>query len=264
MPIGPPSQRPEPKSACTGKGAPIALTIVRELLRRGRWFTGLFQTFVAGKRGQAGASGSGTGAALAVAENARARRAAEKILITTVSACGTASSIPRAGNPPGTFPRREVDHEAPLVPALGRRADRSRAARSRVCPPVRGERRPRDHHPPEAGERNEPDPYDARSTSLFDLRPGRVPQLSPARAGREQEDGHRLHRQPIVEGDALRRDVQLPLRRAPHGDARILLGLLAPSPACSASRQAETGSGATRPSAIRHPASSPVRSERMR
>src|SRR4029453_14781785 len=65
IPTGPPSQSPDPKSAGTGSRAPIDRTIFREFERTGSLPTGLFQTFVPGKRGQVGASGSGRGAAVA-------------------------------------------------------------------------------------------------------------------------------------------------------------------------------------------------------
>ena len=74
MPIGPPSQRPEPKSAWTWRFAPMALTIRFELLRMGNLSTRLFQTLSAGKIAQSGAPGSGS--AEAGAARARAVSAA--------------------------------------------------------------------------------------------------------------------------------------------------------------------------------------------
>ena len=58
MPIGPPSQRPEPKSACTAQAAPIERTIVREFCRTGRLSTRLFQTFVLGRSGRSARPGA--------------------------------------------------------------------------------------------------------------------------------------------------------------------------------------------------------------
>ena len=61
IPIGAPSQSPEPKSAWTGSLAPIARTTFLEFERRGSLLTGLFQTFVSGKSGQPGRGGEGQG-----------------------------------------------------------------------------------------------------------------------------------------------------------------------------------------------------------
>jgi hypothetical protein len=99
MPIGPPSQSPDPKSACTGRLAPIERTIVREFDFRGSWPTGLFQTFVAGKSGQVGAPGSGTGAAVAGAGAAMTSAAPRRTTSLTISFStrSASGSIPRAG-----------------------------------------------------------------------------------------------------------------------------------------------------------------------
>src|SRR5918997_1774349 len=51
MPIGAPSQRPEPKSACTLSPAPIERTIASELGCTGRRSTRRFQWLSAGKTG---------------------------------------------------------------------------------------------------------------------------------------------------------------------------------------------------------------------
>lgn len=59
MPIGRPSQRPEPKSAWTFPPAPIDPTIADEFPATGRRSTRLFQTLEAGKTVHWGAPGSG-------------------------------------------------------------------------------------------------------------------------------------------------------------------------------------------------------------
>ena len=58
IPIGPPSQRPEPKSACMWSSAPIAATIRSDSAATGSLSTRWFQGLEAGKTGQAGACGS--------------------------------------------------------------------------------------------------------------------------------------------------------------------------------------------------------------
>ncbi len=62
MPIGPPSQRPDPKSAWTLSPAPIDPTIAEEFLATGSASTRLFQTLEAGKTGHCRAPGSGKAA----------------------------------------------------------------------------------------------------------------------------------------------------------------------------------------------------------
>src|SRR5215471_5146799 len=52
MPIGCPSQRPEPKSACTGESRPIAAIISAEFGATGSLSTRSFHGFEAGKTGQ--------------------------------------------------------------------------------------------------------------------------------------------------------------------------------------------------------------------
>src|SRR5947207_11723994 len=52
MPIGCPSQSPEPKSACTGSSSPIERIIAAELGATGSLSTRWFHGFVAGKIGQ--------------------------------------------------------------------------------------------------------------------------------------------------------------------------------------------------------------------
>src|SRR5579862_6411939 len=75
MPIGPPSQVPEPKSACTGAFKPIEAISWAEFAATGslstRWFHGLF----AGKTGQRGAAGSRSARAVEPASSASARTA---------------------------------------------------------------------------------------------------------------------------------------------------------------------------------------------
>src|SRR5215217_7344415 len=57
IPIGAPSQSPEPKSACTLPFAPIERTISSELAATGNASTRWFQAFDFGKTGQRGADG---------------------------------------------------------------------------------------------------------------------------------------------------------------------------------------------------------------
>ena len=57
IPIGPPSQSPEPKSACTWSPTPIERTIASESAATGSLSTRLFQRFEAGKTGHFGADG---------------------------------------------------------------------------------------------------------------------------------------------------------------------------------------------------------------
>ena len=72
IPIGPPSQSPEPKSAWTLSPAPIAATIAAELGATGSLSTRWFQGLVAGKTGQAGACGSRAAEATATPEREHA------------------------------------------------------------------------------------------------------------------------------------------------------------------------------------------------
>ena len=58
IPIGPPSQRPEPKSACMWSSTPIAATTRSEFGATGSLSTRWFQGLEAGKTGHAGAPGS--------------------------------------------------------------------------------------------------------------------------------------------------------------------------------------------------------------
>src|SRR5689334_20436611 len=77
MPIGPPSQVPEPKSACTAADAPMLATRVAELASTGSRDTSACHTLSAGKIGQvpaglaaadAGSDGAGWAAIRATAE----------------------------------------------------------------------------------------------------------------------------------------------------------------------------------------------------
>src|SRR5918996_354413 len=52
MPIGLPSQRPEPKSACTLSSSPIERTMASELEATGRWSTRWLVVKSAGNSGQ--------------------------------------------------------------------------------------------------------------------------------------------------------------------------------------------------------------------
>src|SRR5579862_2852930 len=86
MPIGPPSQVPEPKSACTGAFKPIEAISWAEFAATGslstRWFHGLF----AGKTGQRGAAGSRSARAVEPASRATARAAATaRVLLMALS-----------------------------------------------------------------------------------------------------------------------------------------------------------------------------------
>src|SRR4051794_41829128 len=65
MPIGPPLYRPEPKSAWTGRSAPIAAMIRPELAATGRRSTRSFQALSRGESGQRGAPPTGRPAAVA-------------------------------------------------------------------------------------------------------------------------------------------------------------------------------------------------------
>jgi hypothetical protein len=51
MPIGPPFQVPDPKSACIRTPVPIVFTSVAELVATGRWSIGVFHTLSAGNTG---------------------------------------------------------------------------------------------------------------------------------------------------------------------------------------------------------------------
>src|SRR6266480_1804782 len=59
MPIGCPSQSPEPKSACTGASSPIARIITAEFRATGHLSTRAFHGFDAGKTGQPAIEGGG-------------------------------------------------------------------------------------------------------------------------------------------------------------------------------------------------------------
>src|SRR5512144_2689155 len=59
MPIGPPSHRPEPKSACSPRSRPIDEMIVSEFAATGSVSTRWFQGLDAGKTVHFGAPGSG-------------------------------------------------------------------------------------------------------------------------------------------------------------------------------------------------------------
>ncbi len=58
MPIGPPSQVPEPKSACRPVPSPIERISSRELPATGSLSTGRFHGFVFGKTGQVARAGN--------------------------------------------------------------------------------------------------------------------------------------------------------------------------------------------------------------
>src|SRR2546426_1420329 len=73
MPVGLPSQRPEPKSAWTGASRPIERIIAAEFGATGSLSTRWFQGFAAGKTGQPAISG---GPAVPPPSAATARRAA--------------------------------------------------------------------------------------------------------------------------------------------------------------------------------------------
>ena len=64
-----PSQRPEPKSACTLE-SPIEAMIVAESAATGSVLTGVFQTLVVGKTGQPPSCGAGAAPEAAVAATA--------------------------------------------------------------------------------------------------------------------------------------------------------------------------------------------------
>ena len=95
MPIGPPSQRPEPKSAWRFRPAPIDPTIADELPATGSASTRLFQTLEAGKTGHCGAPGSGYAAAdpAVTASASVVTRAARRM--QRVSAPTSAAFIPQ-------------------------------------------------------------------------------------------------------------------------------------------------------------------------
>ena len=59
MPIGPPSHRPDPKSACMWASAPMLLTIAAEPASTGSRSTRAFHWLVRGNTGQLLAPGSG-------------------------------------------------------------------------------------------------------------------------------------------------------------------------------------------------------------
>jgi hypothetical protein len=74
IPIGPPSQSPEPKSACMWSPTPIERTIASESAATGSLSTRWFQALVTGKTGHFGAEGRRSASAEAP-ERANAHRA---------------------------------------------------------------------------------------------------------------------------------------------------------------------------------------------
>jgi hypothetical protein len=107
IPIGPPSQRPEPKSAWTSCMAPIELTSVRESLRTGSLSTGLFHKLDAGKIGQLGAPGSGEPRAVGAARRAAASAVPSASLMGSLWPSRRVAVNPRAGGsrPPASSGR---------------------------------------------------------------------------------------------------------------------------------------------------------------
>src|SRR5919201_2826069 len=154
IPIGPPSQRPEPKSACTPVFNPIERIIVAEFAATGSLSTRRFQAFEAGKTGQRGAEGRRS----ACAEPARPS--------TSATETATRSFTPRVSA--SVRPALELG----LVRALGvlkalerlgrvdvaeRRVVRNELLRGLNAEALREHRAERGHlHPPEAGERRDP------------------------------------------------------------------------------------------------------------
>ena len=96
MPIGPPSQRPEPKSACIVFVAPIAATVAPDPAATGRVSTRRFHALSAGKRGHAFAGGSGDPQAAVAAIVATTAATRAMILTVKVSASGDRLLIPRS------------------------------------------------------------------------------------------------------------------------------------------------------------------------
>ncbi len=69
----------------------MALTIVREPLRKGRLSTRLFQTLVSGKTGQSGAPGSGWAAAGAARATGTRRASVARRSVTVSLSAGQAT-----------------------------------------------------------------------------------------------------------------------------------------------------------------------------
>src|SRR5690348_2779383 len=75
MPMGPPSQVPEPKSACTCADRPMAATYVAEAASTGRWSTGVRQMLPGGATSHPPRSGAPAGGAVRAARPAAHARA---------------------------------------------------------------------------------------------------------------------------------------------------------------------------------------------
>src|SRR5438105_7663333 len=92
MPIGCPSQSPEPKSACTGASSPIERIIAAEFGATGSLSTRWFHGFEAGKTGQPAISGEAPGAAsntvLLASRRPTRTRNLERIQHRVPSRCG--------------------------------------------------------------------------------------------------------------------------------------------------------------------------------
>ena len=96
IPIGPPSQSPDPKSACMWSPVPIAATTRPESAATGSLSTRWFQGLDAGKTGQAGAPGTLPACATATPTASRARKRTA-ILVTEAEMPLRPESCPPGG-----------------------------------------------------------------------------------------------------------------------------------------------------------------------
>src|SRR3954451_24716189 len=110
MPIGPPSQRPEPKSACTPAETPIEATTASELAATGSVSTRSFHGFDAGNTGQRFAPGRRSACAAPTATSATANAAASAMRVPL-----TRRTVPRLPwrRVPRSGERRDARAEQP-------------------------------------------------------------------------------------------------------------------------------------------------------
>src|SRR5262245_47287122 len=128
IPIGPPSQSPEPKSACTLPFAPIERTISFEFAATGSVSTRWFQGLDFGKTGQRGADGILS--ALAVEPPIRSVPRHSRRTARLMARLSTHAAF----RPRGRHPPKEVDSRRAAPSGRGRRAPSPSRSRSRRAP----------------------------------------------------------------------------------------------------------------------------------
>src|SRR3954447_17721936 len=106
MPIGPPSQRPEPKSACSPRSRPIEEMTASEFAATGSASTRWFHGFDAGKTEHFGAPGSGAAEdtpARTASSEASASGTARRRTVTGLASPPAGATLVRVGLGPGAL-----------------------------------------------------------------------------------------------------------------------------------------------------------------